>query len=191
MTAPKGRTDLRLFTPRLELISATAELARAEINNLSAFAATLDVPLPTAWPPPLNDEQSQRFLLSAMEKSGPNEAGWHLWFCIRRDPRALLGNIGFKGAPRDGVADIGYSLLEAHQGNGYCTEAVRALMSWAFQHSEVAKIVADTLPELVPSIRVMEKSGMEFIGEGPIEDGMHTIRYELTRERYVRLYNSR
>jgi RimJ/RimL family protein N-acetyltransferase len=103
----------------------------------------------------------------------------------------LLGNIGFKGAPRDGVADIGYSLLEAHQGNGYCTEAVRALMSWAFQHSEVAKIVADTLPELVPSIRVMEKSGMEFIGEGPIEDGMHTIRYELTRERYVRLYNSR
>ncbi|MGC1685574.1 MAG: GNAT family N-acetyltransferase [Candidatus Acidiferrales bacterium] len=190
MATTKNPPGLQLFTPRLELISATVELARAEINNLPAFAAMLDVPLPAAWPPPLNDEQLQRFLLSALEKSGPNETGWHLWFCIRRDPRALLGNIGFKGAPKDGVADIGYSLLEAHQGNGYCTEAARALIGWAFQHSVVAKIVADTLPELVPSIRVMEKSGMEFIGDGPIEDGMHTIRYELTRERYMQLYHS-
>ena len=26
-----------------------------------------------------------------------------------------------------------------------------------------------------------------FVGDGPIEDGMRTIRYDLTRERYMQL----
>jgi [ribosomal protein S5]-alanine N-acetyltransferase len=181
---------LQLVTPRLELVAATLELARADVNDLAAFAKLLGVPRPATWPPPLNDEQSQRYFLSSMEKAGPADAGWHLWFCIRREPRALLGNIGFKGVPKNGIADIGYSLLEEHHRNGYCTEAVRALIGWAFQHSAVARVVADTLPELVPSIRVMEKSGLVFIGDGPIEDGLKTIRYELTRERYMQLYHS-
>jgi RimJ/RimL family protein N-acetyltransferase len=43
--------------------------------------------------------------------------------------------------------------------------------------------VAHTFPELTPSIRVMEKCGMVFAGHGPVEDGMQTIRYELTRGR--------
>jgi RimJ/RimL family protein N-acetyltransferase len=67
---------------------------------------------------------------------------------------------------------------------GYATEAVRALLSWAFQHPAVQRVVADTLPGLTPSIRVMEKSGFAFVGDGPVEDGMRTIRYELTRERF-------
>ncbi|HEX3542951.1 MAG TPA: GNAT family N-acetyltransferase [Candidatus Acidoferrum sp.] len=75
-------------------------------------------------------------------------------------------------------------MLETHQRQGYATEAVRALVGWAFQNSAVRRIVADTLPELTPSIRVMEKSGLVFLGDGPIEEGMRTIRYELTRERF-------
>jgi RimJ/RimL family protein N-acetyltransferase len=75
-------------------------------------------------------------------------------------------------------------MLETHQRQGYATEAVRALVGWAFQNSAVRRIVADTLPELTPSIRGMEKSGFVFRGDGPIEEGMRTIRYELTRERF-------
>jgi RimJ/RimL family protein N-acetyltransferase len=37
---------------------------------------------------------------------------------------------------------------------------------------------------LLPSIRVMEKCGFVFAGEGPMEDAMRTIRYELTPERF-------
>ncbi|HEV7676874.1 MAG TPA: GNAT family N-acetyltransferase [Candidatus Angelobacter sp.] len=175
---------LHLFTTRLELVAGTVELARAEIDDLPAFARLLDVPQPANWPPPLNDEHSQKSFLAALETAPPNETGWQLWFCLRKEPRALLGSAGFKGAPRNGLVEIGYSMLGEHQGNGYCTEAVQALTIWAFRHPDVQKVIAHTFPELAPSIRVMEKCGLVFAGNGPIEDGMQTICYELTSERF-------
>jgi RimJ/RimL family protein N-acetyltransferase len=176
--------QLHLITNRLQLVAGTVELAQAEIHDLSVLAGLLEAPTPQVWPPPLNDEHSQRFFLDALQKAGPDDDGWTLWFCVRQEPRDLVGNAGFKGGPRDGAVEIGYSMLQAHQGNGYCTEAVRALISWAFTHPEVNMVIAHTLPGLVPSIRVMEKCGFLFAGDGPIEDGMQTIRYELPRNRF-------
>lgn len=175
---------LRLTTSRLELVAGTVALAQAEIDDLPALAQMLDVPLPAQWPPPLNDENSQKFFLDALLNATPHHAGWHLWYCLLREPRVLLGSAGFKGIPADGLVEIGYSMLEEHQRNGYCTEAVRALIGWAFQHPEVNKVIAHTLPGLVPSIRVMEKCGLIFAGNGPLEDDVQTVRYELTRERF-------
>jgi ribosomal-protein-alanine N-acetyltransferase len=176
--------DLRLLTPRLELVAASVELAQAEITDLSAFAELLNVPRPTRWPPPLNDEHSQQYFLSSLQQVDANAAGWNMWFCIRRGKRELVGNAAFKGRPKNGSVEIGYSMLAAHQRNGYCTEAVRALISWAFQHQTLQTIMGDTLPGLLPSIRVMEKCGFVFVGEGPIDDGLQTIRYELPRSRF-------
>lgn len=179
--------DLRLLTPRLELVAGTVQLAQAEINNLPALAHLLDTPTPASWPPPLNDKHSQKYFLASLQKADARDAGWNLWFCIRREPRELIGNAGFKGSPKDGLVEIGYSMLEKHQLQGYATEAVRGLLSWAFQSPEVQRVVADTLPGLGSSIRVMEKSGFAFVGDGPVEDGMRTIRHELTRERFQAL----
>ena len=190
MNAPSStlRTpNLRLLTPHLELVAATVELAQAEINDLASFVQLLDTPGPNNWPPPLNDEHSQQYFLASLQKAEASDAGWNLWFCIRREPRELIGNAGFKGGPKDGLVEIGYSMLEMHQRHGYATEAVRGLLSWAFQNPEVQRVVADTLPGLTPSIRVLEKSGFAFVGDGPVEDGMRTIRYELTRERFQAL----
>jgi RimJ/RimL family protein N-acetyltransferase len=179
--------SLRLTTTRLELVAGTIALANAEIDDLPALARLLDVPPLTHWPPPLNDEHSQKFFLDSLLQAAPNHAGWHLWYCLLRQPRALLGSAGFKGISDNGLVEIGYSMLEEHQRNGYCTEAVRALIGWAFQNSNVSKVIAHTLPDLLPSIRVMEKCGLVFVGAGPVEDGMQTIRYELTRERFQQL----
>jgi ribosomal-protein-alanine N-acetyltransferase len=135
----------------------------------------------------LNDEDSQQYFLTSLRKAEASDIGWNLWFCVHREPRELIGNAGFKGSPKDGLVEIGYSMLEMHQRQGYATEAVRGLLSWAFQCPGVQRVVADTLPGLAPSIRVMEKSGFAFVGDGPVEDGMRTIRYELTRERFQTL----
>jgi mannose-6-phosphate isomerase-like protein (cupin superfamily) len=47
---------------------------------------------------------------------------------------------------------------------------VEALVTWAFAHPDVRRVVAQTLPELRSSIRVLEKSGFTFIGPG-FEEG--------------------
>lgn len=175
---------LSLITDRLELVAGTVELARAELTDLMEFARQLRVPTPAVWPPPLNDEDSQRYFLASLERAGPHDSGWNLWFCIRHEPRELVGCAGFKGCPKDGVAEIGYSMLESQQRNGYCTEAVRALLGWAFGHPQLGIVIGHTLPELTPSIRVMEKCGFVFAGKGAVEDGMQTVRYEVTQRAF-------
>lgn len=47
-----------------------------------------------------------------------------------------------------------------HRGNGYATEAARALVDWAFGHLELARIVAMTTHDNAASQAVMRRLGM-------------------------------
>ena len=91
MPTEESVRNIRLFTPRFKLVAGIVKLAQAEINDLPAFQALLEIPSSAIWPPPLNDENSQRHFLTSLEKTDPGDAGWNLWFCIRREPRALVG----------------------------------------------------------------------------------------------------
>jgi RimJ/RimL family protein N-acetyltransferase len=91
----------------------------------------------------------------------------------------LLGICGFKGRPDEaGSAEISYSILHQFRAQGYATEAVARLVSWAFSHQNVTEVSAETLPHLRQSIRVMEKNGFSFTGPGS-EQGV--IRYAVQR----------
>jgi len=74
--------------------------------------------------------------------------------------------------------EVGYSVMEPHQRRGYATEVVHALVDWAFAHPEIDRVVAHTLPELLPSIRVLEKNDFALSPE-TIEEG--AIMFERTR----------
>ena len=96
--------------------------------------------------------------------------------------RTAVGICGFKGEPQaDGTCEIGYGVLPEFRRSGYASEAVRALIGRAFSHPQVTRVIAETYPELRPSIRVLEKNRFRFIGDGSEE---RVIRYALTREDY-------
>ncbi|MCM2534920.1 GNAT family N-acetyltransferase [Neobacillus pocheonensis] len=59
---------------------------------------------------------------------------------------------------------------------GIATEAVNAIIEWAFSSSKVKKVVAECLEDNMPSTRVLEKLGMTRIGT---ENGM--INWELIK----------
>ena len=68
----------------------------------------------------------------------PSAGGWSKWYFAdrRAEPCLLVGNGGFKGAPSlNGTVEIGYSILPAQQRNGLASEAVDALVEWAFDQS--------------------------------------------------------
>jgi RimJ/RimL family protein N-acetyltransferase len=173
---------LVLHTTRLELIASTLELTLLELQSAKALAAALDVTEPSSWPPPLNDESSQRWFLEKLQ-SDPGIIGWTMWYFMlgagRR--RELVGNGGFKGAPQHGTVEVGYSILPEHQRNGYATEATGGLIAWAFSHPEVDRVAAETLPDLEPSLSVMRKCGMRYVRPGSEEQGLQTVHYEISR----------
>jgi len=75
-----------------------------------------------------------------------------LWYVVvpQKEPQ-LAGTVGFKGKPRDGSCEIGYTLLPGFEGFGYATEAAQRLIEWAFQHPGVEQLTAETLPDLARS----------------------------------------
>jgi [ribosomal protein S5]-alanine N-acetyltransferase len=165
-------------TERLRLVPVSAELARLELRDRAA-AAALGAVLPPGWPPEFYDDGAMRFTLERLEEA-PSAVGWWAWYFIGRRIEAgrdaLIGIGGFKGPPNgDGLVEVGYSVVERYQRRGYATEAISALISWARETPSVKRIAGETLPELIPSIRVLEKLGFTNVGAGS-EAGV--VRYE-------------
>ena len=181
-------SSLKITTSRLDLIAGTPELARANINDRTQFATLLTARVPDEWPPPLNDTDSMKWFERYLDEH-PDGVGWVTWYFILRDDerrkRVVIGNGGFKGKPTsDGTVEVGYSVLEKFQRAGYATEATRGLIAWAFEQREVKRLIAETYPLLTGSIRVMEKNGLAFIGDGSEED---VIRYSISRQQFSTL----
>jgi len=101
-----------------------------------------------------------QFSLEVMEMvaRGRPGAGEGPWFMVRRDDGAVIGEIG---ATVDGsTAQVGYTVVEPSWGQGYATEALRALLAHLLADPEIDRVVAETLEGHAASRRVMEKAGM-------------------------------
>lgn len=66
--------------------------------------------------------------------------------------------------------EIGWRLDRAFWGQGYATEAAHAVVTFAFETLRLRELVSFTVPDNVPSRRVMEKLGMK---RDPAEDFEH------------------
>lgn len=86
------------------------------------------------------------------------------WAIIEKSTSAFLGWVGLRpvGDEAD-TAALGYRLCRRAWGNGYATEAARALIDKGFATTHLARIFATTYEENVASQRVMQKAGMTFV----------------------------
>ena len=58
-----------------------------------------------------------------------------------------------------GMIELGYTLLEAYRGQGFATEAITALIGYAFEQEGVEVLEACCVPENRASWRVLERIG--------------------------------
>lgn len=94
----------------------------------------------------------------------------------------VIGDLGFKGPPDErGVIDVGYSVVREERGKGYATEAVRALIDWAFGNPVVKTITADCEQANPASAAVLEKIGMKRDGKKG-----HLLHWKMTKRDWER-----
>lgn len=169
-----------ITTERLRLIPASVKSMEAEMESSHHLAKFLNTRLPEAWPPPLNDEASQRWMLDYLHKHAASR--WGMWYVtLKTKPSQLVGNCGFKGSPVRGAVEIGYSIAPEYQRQGYASEAVGGLLGFAFADAAVRRVLAETFPDLLPSIGVLRKCGFRRV-QGSSEPG--AIRFSLPRKRW-------
>ena len=105
-------------------------------------------------------------MLAGCRKDPENRVWYAPWRMTRKGDSVSLGDLGFKGPPREKAAEIGYGVLPEYEGKGYTTEAVQAMAEWAFGQEDVVFVEAETEPDSKASQRVLEKCGFQPDGEG-------------------------
>jgi [ribosomal protein S5]-alanine N-acetyltransferase len=171
-----------IHTARLRLVALTPELLDLQESAPHTLATLLGVAIPSRWPGSDWEPHVYAFM-RAQFRDNPHTVGWHRYVLLPEgDTLTMIGTLGShpKG-PNE--AEIGYGILEPWQNKGYATEATRALLNHLFQLG-LQRIRAQTFPHLTPSLRVMQKCGMQSAGPGE-EEG--AISYAIEREEFMML----
>lgn len=102
-------------------------------------------------------EYVQGTMVSARELP---RAEWELAITRRGGDDTMLGRVGMKRDADPRSAMLWFTLDPAQHGNGYATEAVRALLDHAFGDVKLHRVWGDCDPRNMQSGRVMERAGM-------------------------------
>lgn len=126
-------------------------------------------------------EQSRCNLRHALDESkSPNRRDF--FFAVELKWGGYAGEVGITtmaGSAGERRGNLGYFFKPAHQGKGYATEAVIALLAYSFQVLCFEKIETGCLAENTGSQRVMVKAGFKKEGEYPC----HTLHEGRPKDR--------
>lgn len=92
------------------------------------------------------------------------------WAIHEKVTNEFIGWCGLKYRPELDETDLGYRLMQKAWGKGYATEAAFHTLSHGFGHLGLPVISACAHIENLASIKVLEKIGMEYTGEGIVDD---------------------
>jgi RimJ/RimL family protein N-acetyltransferase len=102
----------------------------------------------------------------ALLARAPRAPEWGGYLAIDEGQGAVIGTCGYVHGPEaDGTVEIAYHTFPEFERRGYATEMARALLERALQSGAVREIVAHTLPESSASTRVLEKVGLQRVGD--------------------------
>jgi [ribosomal protein S5]-alanine N-acetyltransferase len=85
----------------------------------------------------------------------------------------FIGWCGLKTRPELNEVDLGYRFIKKTWGMGYATESAHACLKYGFEKLKLDRIVGRSLPANLASVRVLEKCGMQYVGEEVIESLLH------------------
>jgi [ribosomal protein S5]-alanine N-acetyltransferase len=145
----------------------------------AAYAQDPEVTKYLVWRSTGNIEDTRHALRNATEAWEEGKA--FNWIILRKKDNQLMGMVGVRV---DGhKVELGYVLGRKFWRQGYMTEAVQAVVSWATKEEDVYRVWAVCDIENLASARVMEKAGMQ--REGILRRwSMHPNRSDEPRDCY-------
>lgn len=171
-----------LTTGRLTLIPLTQKQLKSGLYSLNELSASVGVNLVGSLIEGVVD-RAVRMKIEKMKKITPALHPWYTyWLIVINEEKIGAGMVGFKGIPNDdGAVEIGYGIDPFFQRRGYMSEAVEAMIKWAFSHPECRAITATSvLVDNFASQKVLIRNG--FVETGQDEKG---INFRLDRSKLL------
>lgn len=114
-----------------------------------------------AIPHPYEDGMAEEWITG---QQGEREADEALVLAVIHPEEGLVGTVGLSPVPEHERAEMGYWIGTPYWGRGFATEAVRIVLTWAFQECGLRRVEAFCYPGNPASARVLEKVGMTLEG---------------------------
>jgi RimJ/RimL family protein N-acetyltransferase len=152
---------------------------RSEAEELGGFT------LPDGWP----DRHDAGFLNLRLRqmRERPETEGWFAYAIVLPDgERPMIGHAGFHGPPgvnarkAADALEVGYTIFEPYRRNGYATEAVGALLSWASSEHGINHFIASISPGNNPSLTIVRRLGFKEVGRHWDEEDGEELEFELS-----------
>ena len=125
-----------------------------------AYAQDPEVTRYLVWAPHRSLAETEEFLRRVTES--PDLGSDYHWGITEAGDDTLRGMIALR--PRGYKAEVGYVLARPFWGRGYMTEALRAVLEFAFSLPNMYRVWATCDAENIASARVLEKAGFDFEG---------------------------
>lgn len=109
--------------------------------------------------PTLADERAARALVAEIVERGRTRRGFQ-WGIARRDDDCVIGTCSlYRPELAHRRCEVGFALGRAHWGQGYASEALDVVMTYAFERLGFHRLEADVDPRNEPSLRALERAG--------------------------------
>lgn len=96
-----------------------------------------------------------------------NEKELHHFTVELKSSKRIVGKLSYNPWFMRRTKEIGWIFFKTATNNGYCTEAAKAMMNYAFTEDNAHRIIATCDPNNKASRRVCEKLGMRLEGAFP------------------------
>ncbi len=108
-------------------------------------------------------EQARQYLNNGPIKSYADN-GFGLYMVALQNSQIPIGMCGLIKRDYLSHPDIGYAFLPQYTGQGYAFEAAKTVLQHAFNRLQMEKIFAITLAANAPSVKLLQKLGMQYNG---------------------------
>lgn len=163
-----------LNTPRLLLRKFTMEDVTAYYQRL---AGSEEVTKYMFFRPHRDISETVQSLEKLMRRY--EEGNIYRWAITLQEDGSLIGAIDLlRFEEAEGTCSFAYMLAREFWGRGYGTEALKAVLDFAFKHMDMQRVEAEHFSENAASGAVMRKAGMEYLYTEPEKYEKNGIKYD-------------
>lgn len=155
-----------ITSPIATLTTSRLILRQWQDTDYPRFAALVADPIVMRYfPKCLNTAESQQFIDWCRDLIAAQ--GWGFWAVELKQNSEFIGFVGLHAQPTQfsfsPCVEIGWRIAKAYWQQGYATEAAQACLKFAFEQLDLSHVVAFTAKENMPSEKVMQRLGMQYI----------------------------
>ncbi len=151
------------FTSRRLVIR---RFASGDAEALASYRSDAEVARYQEWECPYPLSEAREFIASLHHLAPGTPGTWFQFAVSLASSGTLIGDVALRTSEADGCqAELGFTFAAAHQGQGYATEAVRAVVQYAFEKLAMHRVFSRTDARNLRAQRLLERLGFRREGE--------------------------